>query len=133
VSVTAPAWQRCGSDRAHWEANPIVLTIAAGFAMGGGAVWFSGGRPASPSEGGYDGLGGNLTLNAIAAVLVGGTAIAAGRGSALQTLGGSLLIASISDAVLLRGFSTGAQILAKGPLVLVIVVVVHLGVTRGRR
>ncbi len=67
-------------------------------------------------------LGGTLTLDAIAAVLVGGTAITGGRGSALQTLGGALLIAVIADVLLMRGFSTGAQILVKGILVLAVVV-----------
>ena len=71
-------------------------------------------------------LGGTLTLDAIAAVLVGGTAIAGGRGSALRTLGGAVLISVISDVLLLRGYSTGAQILVKGVLVLAVVVAVHL-------
>ncbi|MFY1697899.1 MULTISPECIES: hypothetical protein [unclassified Solwaraspora] len=78
-------------------------------------------------------LGGTLTLDAIAAVLVGGTAIAGGRGSAWQTLGGAVLIAVISDVLLLRGFSTGMQILAKGLLVLAVVVLVHLRTTRSTR
>ena len=198
----------------YWEANPIVLTIAAGFAIGGGAIWFSGGTPVSAAAGGYEilnatplglplavyvllvlavlaewilrrttagrqlylvgenraaaraaglpvgrvtvvawaffglclavtgiflasfntsattNLAGTLTLDAIAAVLVGGTAIAGGKGSALRTLGGALLISVISDVLLLRGYETGVQILVKGLLVLAVVVLVHL---RGRR
>ena len=78
-------------------------------------------------------LGGDLTLDAIAAVLAGGTAIAGGNGSALRTLGGAVLISVISDVLLLRGFSTGAQILVKGVLVLAVVVTVHLRSARGRR
>jgi simple sugar transport system permease protein/ribose transport system permease protein len=198
----------------YWEANPIVLTIAAGFAIGGGAIWFSGGTPVSAAAGGYEilnatplglplavyvllvlavlaewilrrttagrqlylvgenraaaraaglpvgrvtvvawaffgmclavtgvflasfntsattNLAGTLTLDAIAAVLVGGTAIAGGKGSALRTLGGALLISVISDVLLLRGYETGVQILVKGLLVLAVVVLVQL---RGRR
>ena len=197
-----------------WEANPIVLTIAAGFAIGGGSIWFSGGTPVNAATGGYrilnatplglplavyvlllfavlaevvlrrtttgrqmylvgenraaaraaglpvgrvigvawaffglclavtgvflaafntsatSNLAGTLTLDAIAAVLVGGTAIAGGKGSALRTLGGAVLISVITDVLLLRGYSTGIQILAKGVLVLAVVVLVHL---RGRR
>jgi ribose/xylose/arabinose/galactoside ABC-type transport system permease subunit len=78
-------------------------------------------------------LGGTLTLDAIAAVLVGGTAIAGGRGSALRTLGGAVLISVIANLLLIRGYSTGAQILVKGVLVLVVVVLVHLRSTRGSR
>jgi ribose/xylose/arabinose/galactoside ABC-type transport system permease subunit len=78
-------------------------------------------------------LGGTLTLDAIAAVLVGGTAITGGRGSALRTLAGAVLISVISDVLLLRGFSTGVQILVKGILVLAVVVTVHVRTTRSRR
>ena len=205
-----------GAVVGYWHANPIVLTIAAGFAIGGAATWFSGGTPVYPHERGvrraqldrrsacrwrctscsaspcsrsdaaaHDGrpaavprrrepgrgpcrrpagrpghrdrvgllrrlyrrdrrsssrrstprrpstLGGTLTLDAIAAVLVGGTAITGGRGSAVQTLGGAVLIAVISDVLLLRGYSTGVQILVKGILVLAVVVAVHLRTTRG--
>ncbi|GID30374.1 ABC transporter permease [Paractinoplanes brasiliensis] len=77
-------------------------------------------------------LGGTLTFDAIAAVLAGGTAIAGGRGSALRTLAGAVLIAAASDILLLRGYSTGVQIMVKGVIVLVVVVTVHLR-TRGSR
>ena len=76
-------------------------------------------------------LGGTLTFDAIAAVLAGGTPISGGRGSALRTLAGAVLIAAVSDILLLRGYSTGVQILVKGLIVLFVVVVVHLR-TKGR-
>jgi ribose/xylose/arabinose/galactoside ABC-type transport system permease subunit len=206
-----------GAVVGYWNANPIVLTIAAGFAIGGATTWFSGGTPVYPQVRAFDvlnstplglpvavyvllgvtvlahvtlrrtiagrqmylvgsnraaaraaglpvgrvtvvawagfgacialtgvflasfntsatvTLGGTLTLDAIAAVLVGGTAITGGRGSAVQTLGGAVLIAVISDVLLLRGYSTGVQILVKGILVLAVVVAVHVRTTRGRR
>ena len=201
----------------YWEANPIVLTIAAGFALGGGAIWLSGGTPVNATTDGYElfnstplglplavyvllvlaavaqailrrtaagrqmyligenraaaraaglpvgrvlvlawaffglclaitgvflasfntsattNLGGTLTLDAIAAVLVGGTAITGGKGSALRTLGGAVLISVIADILLIRGYSTGVQILVKGVLVLAVVVLVHVRATRGSR
>lgn len=213
VAVTAVQGVAVG----YGEANPIVLTIAAGFAIGGGAIWFSGGTPVSATSDGYDlfnatplglplavyvllalaalaqwilrrttagrqlylvgenraaaraaglpvgrvivlawaffglclaitgvflasfntsattGLGGTLTLDVIAAVLVGGTAITGGKGSALRTLGGAVLISVIADVLLIRGFSTGVQILVKGVLVLAVVVLVHLRASRGSR
>jgi ribose/xylose/arabinose/galactoside ABC-type transport system permease subunit len=206
-----------GAIVGYWHANPIVLTIAAGFAIGGATTWFSGGTPVYPRTRAFDvlngtpfglplavyvllavtvlaeltlrrttagrqmylvgenraaaraaglpvgrvtviawacfgvcialtgvflasfntsatvTLGGTLTLDAIAAVLVGGTAITGGRGSALRTLGGAVLISVISDVLLLRGFSTGVQILVKGILVLAVVVTVHLRTTMGRQ
>jgi simple sugar transport system permease protein/ribose transport system permease protein len=206
-----------GAVVGFWTANPIVLTIAAGFAIGGVATWISGGstvyaevpmfdslnstplglplavyvllaltalahwilrcttagrqmyligenRDAARAAGlpvgrvtvlawaffgaciavtgvflasfnttATSALGGSLTLDAIAAVLAGGTAIAGGKGSALRTLGGAVLISVISDVLLLRGFSTGVQILVKGILVLAVVITVHLQATRGTR
>ncbi|MFI5952152.1 ABC transporter permease [Cryptosporangium sp. NPDC051539] len=77
-------------------------------------------------------LGGTLTFDAIAAVLAGGTPIAGGKGSAWRTLAGVLLIATVSDILLLRGYSTGAQIMVKGLIVLAVILVVHLRTTRGR-
>jgi ribose/xylose/arabinose/galactoside ABC-type transport system permease subunit len=206
-----------GAAIGYWSANPIVLTIAAGFAIGGITIWISGGatvypkvvafrslnstplrlpvavyvllaiaaltelllrrttagrqmyligeNPAAARAAGLPvgrviviawalfgvciavtgvflasfntsanaELGGTLSLDVIAAVLVGGTAIGGGRGSALRTLGGALLISVISDLLLLRGFSSGVQLLAKGVLVLLVVIAVHLRTVRGRR
>lgn len=197
-------------------ANPVVLTIAAGFAIAGLAVGVSGGTTVSPTGGGYDrlnatpagvalsvhvlivlalivewilrrtgfglslyligenrpaaraagmpvgrtttaawlgagalfavtavftaafntsatvNLGGTLTFDAIAAVLAGGTPISGGRGSALRTLAGAVLIAAVSDILLLRGYSTGVQIMVKGLIVAFVVVIVHLR-TKGSR
>lgn len=206
-----------GAAVGFWTANPIVLTIAAGFALGGAATWISGGTTVYPKVSAFTGLnstplglplavyvllaltalaqwmlrrttvgrqfyllgenpaaaraaglpvgrvtvaawaffgacialtgvflaafntsantglGGTLSLDAIAAVLAGGTAISGGRGSALRTLGGAVLISVISDLLLLRGFSTGIQLLVKGILVLFVVIAVHVrSARRGR-
>ena len=206
-----------GAIIGFWAANPIVLTIAAGFAIGGAATWMSGGATVYPKVTAFSGLnstplglplgvyvllaltvlaqwlltrttagrqlyligenrpaaraaglpvgrvtviawaffgacialtgvflasfntsanaelGGTLSLDAIAAVLAGGTAISGGRGSALRTLGGALLISAISDLLLLRGLSTGIQLFVKGILVLFVVIAVHVRAARGRR
>jgi ribose/xylose/arabinose/galactoside ABC-type transport system permease subunit len=78
-------------------------------------------------------LGGTFTYDAFAAVIVGGNLITGGRGSIARTMVGALVIATISDILLLRGYSSGAQILVKGLIVLVVVVLVHLNMTRGTR
>ena len=75
-------------------------------------------------------LEGTTTFDVIAAVLVGGTLISGGRGSALRTLAGAIIIATISDLLLLRGFDTGAQVLLKG--VLVVLVVLATFIASGR-
>lgn len=71
-------------------------------------------------------LAGNLTFDVIAAVLVGGIAIAGGRGSAVGAMLGAVAISAITNLLLLRGFDTGAQLLVKGLLVTLIVVVLQL-------
>lgn len=67
--------------------------------------------------------------NAMAAVLVGGTSIKGGEGSALRTLIGALAIAVIEALLLLRGFRQEWQYLIAGVIVLAVVALQ----TRGRR
>lgn len=63
-----------------------------------------------------------LTFDAIAAVLVGGSAVTGGHGGVGRTLLGAVAIAAISDLLLLRGYDTGVQILVKGLIVLIVVI-----------
>ena len=51
----------------------------------------------------------DLTINVIAAVLVGGTAIQGGRGSPLRSAVGAVLIAVIANMMVLNDFSTGGR------------------------
>lgn len=74
-----------------------------------------------------------LTVDAIAAVLVGGTAIQGGRGSPLRSAGGAILIAVISNMMVLNDFSTGGRLAVQGGVVVVIVVLLDLLWRRGRR
>ena len=58
--------------------------------------------------------------------LVGGNAVTGGRGSIARTALGAIFIATISDMLLLRGYSTGGQILVRGIIVVVVVVLTNL-------
>jgi ribose/xylose/arabinose/galactoside ABC-type transport system permease subunit len=71
-------------------------------------------------------LTGSYTYDAIAAALVGGNAVTGGRGSIGRTAAGAIFIATISDMLLLRGYSTGVQILVRGIIVVVVVVLTNL-------
>jgi ribose/xylose/arabinose/galactoside ABC-type transport system permease subunit len=71
-------------------------------------------------------LTGSYTYDAIAAALVGGNAVTGGRGSIARTAVGAIFIATISDLLLLRGYSTGVQILVRGIIVVVVVVLTNL-------
>lgn len=59
---------------------------------------------------------------AVAAVLVGGTAIGGGRGSALRTLAGALVIAIVQALLLLLGFRQEWQYLFTGVIVLAVII-----------
>lgn len=64
----------------------------------------------------------NLTIDVIAALLVGGTAIQGGQGSPLRSAGGALLIAVISSMMVLNDFSTGGRLAVQGGVVVAVVV-----------
>ena len=74
------------------------------------------------------GLGYDYT--AIAAVLVGGTAIQGGSGSVVRTLVGVTVIAIIEVVLLLRGFSQQLQYLITGIIVLSVIMLHTIGERR---
>ena len=67
----------------------------------------------------------------IAAVLVGGTAIQGGRGSPLRSASGAVLIAVISNMMVLNDFCTGGRLAVQGGVVAVIVVLLDFLRRRG--
>jgi ribose/xylose/arabinose/galactoside ABC-type transport system permease subunit len=60
--------------------------------------------------------------DAIAAVLVGGTSIGGGQGSALRTFAGAMVIAAVQVMLLLKGLRQEWQYLAAGLIVLAVIV-----------
>lgn len=66
-------------------------------------------------------LGLGYDYSAISAVLVGGTVISGGEGSAVRSMVGAFIIAVCQVLLLLNGFSTQAQYLAIGVIVLVVI------------
>lgn len=75
-------------------------------------------------------LGGSYTYDAVAAALVGGIAIQGGHGSVWRAFFGAFFIAAVDNLLLLRGYSTGVQILVEGITVVIAVVLVQIA---GRR
>lgn len=108
-------------DAARAAGMRIPRITAIAFAIAGASFALGGAFLGAFNKGASAQLEGTATFDVIAAVLVGGTLISGGRGSALRTLAGAIVIATISDLLLLRGFDTGAQILLKGVLVVVVV------------
>ncbi|MBA8803279.1 ribose/xylose/arabinose/galactoside ABC-type transport system permease subunit [Nocardioides ginsengisegetis] len=110
---------------------PVVKAITAAFVIAGGCAAL-GGVLLGATDGNATLLSGGdrYTYDAIAAVLVGGVAASGGRGTVQQTVLGALLIAVISDMLLLRGASGGVQLLVTGAVVIVVLVFFQL---RGHR
>ncbi|MCA0343702.1 MAG: ABC transporter permease [Proteobacteria bacterium] len=76
--------------------------------------------------------GSELTVAVIAAVVVGGTRLEGGRGSALGTLGGVLTIAALTTAMEFQSVPAYMQQVASG-LILLLLVVLDRTVRSGRR
>jgi ribose transport system permease protein len=111
---------------AHAAGLPTTLLTTGAFALAGACTGIAGVLIGASSANGSLLLEGTYTYDAIAATLVGGNAVTGGRGSVLRTVVGALFIATISDLLLLRGYSTGIQIFVKGIIVAVVVVLANL-------
>lgn len=68
----------------------------------------------------------SLTIDTVAAVLVGGTAIQGGEGSPIRSAIGALIIVILGNVMLLHGLPTGLRMLGVGTLVVVVVSVLHV-------
>lgn len=68
---------------------------------------------------GYPLAGAGLELDAIVAVVLGGTALAGGRGSVLKSLGGVLFLAVVANLLNLIQISAYAQMFIKGLIVII--------------
>ncbi len=124
------SWTRIGRVMMMVGSNPraayaagvkpeLAVTVAYVFAGAFSAV--SGVLLAARYGSGDMELGLGYDYTAIAAVLVGGTAIQGGSGSVIRTLIGVTVIAIIGTVLLLRGFSQQLQYFITGVIVLVVI------------
>jgi ribose/xylose/arabinose/galactoside ABC-type transport system permease subunit len=72
---------------------------------------------------GYPLAGRELQLDSIAAVVIGGTSLFGGRGGVLGTIVGVLIISALNNIFNLVGVSAFAQLVLKGLVIIVVVVV----------
>ena len=70
--------------------------------------------------------GETFELNAIAAVVLGGTSLMGGRGSIAGTIGGAFVIGTLADGLVLLGVSQFWQIVIKGVVIVVAVILDQL-------
>jgi ribose/xylose/arabinose/galactoside ABC-type transport system permease subunit len=113
-------------EAARAAALPVTRIIIGVFILAGVMAGIAGILLAAINGDASLSLEGSNTYNAIAAALVGGTAVAGGRGSIGRTVFGCLVIAAVSDLVVLRGYTTGIQDLVEGVLVVIAVLIVRI-------
>jgi ribose/xylose/arabinose/galactoside ABC-type transport system permease subunit len=110
-----------------------VVTLA--FAVTGCLAGVAGGLLASESGQGNLQLGATFGFDAITAVVVGGISVKGGHGSPLDAAVGAFLVGLLSNALILLGLDYQSQLMVKGLLVLLAVVVAGLtsGPSNGRK
>src|SRR3954464_8431660 len=110
-------------------------TLIAAYAVSGACAGVAGLMTAARLSVG-DPLAGNLVeLDAIAAVVIGGTSLMGGSGGAAGTVAGALLLAMLSNVLNLTGVSPVYQRIVKGLVIIVAVVLTGLAtrLAAGRR
>jgi len=112
---------------------PITQLTTGAFVVAGVCAAIAGILIGAFNQSGTMTASGTLTVDSISAVLVGGTAVIGGRGSVVRTAIGAIVIASISDLLLLRGYSTPVQLLVLGVIVTVVVILSYLNSERAGR
>jgi ribose/xylose/arabinose/galactoside ABC-type transport system permease subunit len=133
------SWTRIGREMVMVGSN-LRAAIAAGvntakavtfaYALAGACSAVAGVLLAARYGSGDMELGAGYDYTAIAAVLVGGTAIGGGSGSVVRTLIGVTVIAVIATVLLLRGFSQQWQYLITGIIVLAVIMLHTIGERR---
>lgn len=108
-----------GNVQAAWLAGVRVTRVQfAVFAISGLAAGLAGVLVASRLNAGYPRAGEYYELDAIAAVVVGGTSLFGGRGSIWGTLAGAFFIGILNNALNLFHVSTYDQLIVKGGVLL---------------
>lgn len=99
----------------------ISMVKIAAYTMSGLYAFISGLILAALMNSGLPGAGTDLALDSISGVILGGTAISGGVGSIWGTLGGCLIMASLNNGMSLLGAQYHVQILVKGLVIILAV------------
>jgi ribose/xylose/arabinose/galactoside ABC-type transport system permease subunit len=111
---------------AHAAGLPTGWIIVGAFLLAGLCVGLVGVELGAFNGSGSLLVGSTFTYDGVAAAVVGGVAITGGRGRPWQALAGAIFIQAVSDLLLLRGYTQGAQIFVKGLIVIVTVLLMWL-------
>jgi len=109
-----------GNVQAAWLAGIHVTRVQLlAYAISGACAGLAGVLVAARLSAGYPRAGEYYELDAVAAVVVGGTSLFGGRGSIWGTLAGAFFIGILNNALNLFHVSTYDQLIAKGGVLLV--------------
>src|ERR1700712_5091441 len=99
--------------------NPIKITV---YVISGACAALAGLLLTSELGAAYPDTATTYELNAIAAAVLGGTALAGGRGTIIGTVMGAFVIGFLSDGLVLVGVSTFWQSVVKGAVIILAVI-----------
>ena len=124
-----------GSDEesAFLSGVPLGRTRIAAYAISGLTASAAGLIYAMQTSSGDPHAGDPFILNSVAAVVIGGTALAGGRGGVSGTIAGALILTVIADVVFAIGLPEFWTPLLQGVLMILAVVVGALALARQRR
>ena len=100
----------------------VMVFVFSGLAAALGGILYSG----RMQTGRYT-FGDGAELDAIAAVILGGTSMSGGNGSIIGAIVGSLLIGTINNGLLFAGLSSAQQTVAKGAIIILSVALSSIG------
>jgi ribose/xylose/arabinose/galactoside ABC-type transport system permease subunit len=114
------------ASMAHLSGVNVTGTVVGAYVLSGIAAGLAGltliGRTGVPND--FGGMG--LEFQALAAVVIGGTAFAGGRGSVIGTLAGMLFLSMSLTLGIIIGLPYGAQLLEYGALIVIAGVIYSL-------
>ena len=120
VQLYAVGGNREAAKLAGVRVNRVLITA---FVISGLCGGLAGIVLSSRLDAGHGNFGQSNLLDAVAAVVVGGTSLMGGAGSVIGTLGGVLIIATIRNGLILMGVQTFWQQIAVGAIIIVAVAI----------
>ena len=123
VQIYAVGGNREAAKLAGVRVNRVIITA---FVISGLCGGLAGVVLSSRLDAGHGNFGQSNLLDAVAAVVIGGTALMGGAGTVVGTLGGVLIIATIRNGLILMGVQTFWQQVAVGTIIILAVAINQL-------
>jgi len=110
-------------EAAYFTGVNTKRTIVVTFVIMGLLAALSGVMFASRMHAARPGTGEGMELNVIAAVILGGTSLAGGKGTIIGSIIGALTIGTLNNGLIILGFNTHVQMLVRGLVIILAVLI----------